>query len=211
MERVIEKLKKEKFLSETQLKKMEALGKVNKDLLKRQWYRVVRGEPGICSEASDIIKKRAEDCDYPLLVSLMFDGMHIMKHLEKDGKGLVNLGESVPLDDNDAPTLATETLVFMVNCINQSWKIPVAYFLIDGLSATHIAGLINQCLVALHDCDVKVVSLNCDEAAANIAAVKSLKIINKINEDDVNSDKEIRYLTLVKHRRKRRKEIKKPM
>lgn len=71
-------------------------------------------------EALESIIMRAQEAGHPLMVFLMFDGMHIMKSSEKDEKGFVNFGKSVPVDDNKTRTLATEALVLMVNCVNQS-------------------------------------------------------------------------------------------
>lgn len=37
-------------------------------------------------------------------------------------------------DPDDLP-LAKEALVYLITCINERWKIPVAYFLVAGLTA----------------------------------------------------------------------------
>lgn len=66
----------------------------------------------------------------------MFDEMAIKKDLVWDGNnicGYVDLGHGIMESDN-CP-LATEALVFMVTALNKSWKIPVVYCLINGLSA----------------------------------------------------------------------------
>ena len=43
----------------------------------------------------------------------------------------VNLGMGI---DDDGLPIATELLMFIVTPLNSVWKIPIAYFLIDGLS-----------------------------------------------------------------------------
>ena len=60
----------------------------------------------------------------------MMDEMSIKKHIESDGKGnyhgFIDMGTE--LNDDSLP-VAKEALVFMVNAVNQSWKLPVGYFL----------------------------------------------------------------------------------
>lgn len=89
----------------------------------------------------------------------------------KKYQGYIEMGTG--LDDDSIP-LAKEALVFMVVGINHSFKLPVAYFFIDGLSGKERAGLVQQCLTRLHDAGVDVVSLTFDGCAANLAMAKSL-------------------------------------
>lgn len=42
-------------------------------------------------------------------------------------------------EQSDNPVEAKEALVFLVNCVNDRWKLPVGYFLIDGLSGSRKA------------------------------------------------------------------------
>ncbi|EZA49501.1 hypothetical protein X777_12239 [Ooceraea biroi] len=86
-------------------------------------------------EALNAIKQRANNVDYQLFGSLVFDEMAIRKHLEYDGKkyhGYVDMGEHIINTDT---TLATQALVFMVVCINSAWKVPIAYFFVDRITA----------------------------------------------------------------------------
>ena len=144
-----------------------------------KWYRTVNGELGLCSDALDSIKVRVEDAKYPLIGALMFDEMHIKQNIHKSGgsfKGFVDLGKSIEHehDSENVPIVAKEVLIFMVNCINQAWKISIAYFLIDGLKAEQIANIVNECLKALHDSKIKIVSLTFDGTTINLSAAKSL-------------------------------------
>lgn len=115
----------------------------------------------------------------------MFDCMAIRKHMEWDGKqfhGTVNVGSN--LNDDSAP-LASEALVFNLVCINSSWKIPVGYFFVSGLTGEQIGGLVKQCLSLLHDSGIKVASLTCDGTSANIAMANTLGCA--INGEYINS------------------------
>ena len=82
----------------------------------------------------------------------MIDEVAILKHVSWDGKkyrGYVDLGNEV--EDDDSAPLAKNALVFMVVGINESWKVPVGYFFIDGLSGKERGNLIKVCLKKLHE------------------------------------------------------------
>ena len=79
------------------------------------------------------------DAGEEVIVSLMLDEMAIMKHLSFDGKkyvGGVYLGDGRVGEEEDE--MAGDALVFMVVSLNDSWKLPVGYFLINGLGSTGI-------------------------------------------------------------------------
>jgi len=61
--------------------------------------------------------------------------MSIRQQVEWDGQkfcGYVDLNTGI---DSDQVPEAKEVLVFMLVALNDCWKIPVGYFLLDGLSA----------------------------------------------------------------------------
>lgn len=51
---------------------------------------------------------------------------------------------------------------------------PVAYFLVDGVTGVQRAELVKQCLEKIHETGVKIVSLTFDGCASNIAMLKNL-------------------------------------
>lgn len=70
------------------------------------------------------------------------DEMAIRKCIEWDGHkshGYVNVGNNV---ENDCVPVAIEVLTFMVTCVNGSFKIPVGYFLINGIIGMQKAELV---------------------------------------------------------------------
>ncbi len=74
----------------------------------------------------------------------MLDEMSIKKHVEFDGSrfhGHVNIGLDSAEGDNE--NLATDALFFLVN---GNWKLPIAYFLINGLSGRERANLVQLAL-----------------------------------------------------------------
>ncbi|XP_025157198.1 uncharacterized protein LOC112589173 [Harpegnathos saltator] len=61
--------------------------------------------------------------------------MAVRQHVEYDDEkhcGYIDLGPNI---DCEYGIIAKEALVFLVNCINGSWKIPIGYFFISGLNA----------------------------------------------------------------------------
>lgn len=82
--------------------------------------------------------------------------------IDWDGKssvGYCDLGQG-NLDSDDVP-VAKEALVFMATGNNTSWKLPLGYCLIDGISRDLKVNLINQYLIKLHETGVQCVALTC--------------------------------------------------
>ena len=78
---------------------------------------------------------------------MMINEIAIKKQLDLDGTkfvGYVDLG--VPVEDGSSLPVAKEALVFMLVCLTERWKIPLSYFLIDGLQGTERANLVQICL-----------------------------------------------------------------
>ena len=48
----------------------------------------------------------------------------------------------------------------MVVGVNETWKVPVGYFFVDGLSGKERANLIKVCIKKLHDVGIYIISLN---------------------------------------------------
>jgi len=66
----------------------------------------------------------------------MIDEVAIRQHVKWDGQkfqGYIDMGTG--LHDDGMP-IAKEALTFMVVGVNDSFKVPVGYFLIDGLGGT---------------------------------------------------------------------------
>src|SRR5688572_2750174 len=110
----------------------------------------------------------------PLLCSLIFDEMSIRKHVQWNGKeniGFVDLGTGI---DDDSMPVATEVLMFIVVPLNAAWKLPVAYFLIDGLAADVKSNLVLEAINRLHAVNVRIVALVCDGPTTNFAVGSKL-------------------------------------
>lgn len=139
-----------------------------------KWYGTIGGKPGINLEALSYIKQRVNNTDYSLVASLMFDEMAIRQHVEFDGtkfSGYTDMGDNIVCDDTN---VASEALVFMIVCINNAWKIPIAYYLINKITAEQKSNLVLQCISAVSSTGLKIVTVTCDGMSTNISTLKLL-------------------------------------
>ena len=143
----------------------------------RRWYSGIDGSPGFTQEAFNALKERvktAEENGKEVVCALMLDEMAIRKHVSWDGSkmtGFVDMGTGI--EDDSAP-IASEALVLMAVAVNDSWKVPVGYFLINGLTGKERANLVRSCIEKLTDVGVKVVSLTCDGPSCHFTMLKEL-------------------------------------
>nr|CAH7764019.1 unnamed protein product [Callosobruchus chinensis] len=140
-----------------------------------KWYRNIDGSSGWCEEALNALKIKAQDGVSKILCNLVFDEMSIRKQVEWDGKKFhdyVDLGTNL---DSDLLPEAREVLCFMLVCVNLSWKMPVGYFFLDGLSASEKAALLTSCLNFLNESGVVVTSITFDGTPTNFSMVSSMK------------------------------------
>ena len=93
----------------------------------RTWYDAVNADPGFtqaafCALSAKVLAAKRDGQD--IICSLMLDEMAIRKHVDWDGekfRGYVDIGTGVV--DDSLPE-AKDALVFMVVCVNGSWKVP---------------------------------------------------------------------------------------
>ncbi|KAH1006915.1 hypothetical protein HUJ05_007602 [Dendroctonus ponderosae] len=139
-----------------------------------KWFKNVNGKPGFTKGSFEILKNHVQLSTKPTYLSLIIDEMSIRKQVEWDGKkmyGYVNYG--VDLED-DGNAMAKETFVLLVNSINGKWKLPVGYFLTEGLSGSQKSALVSQCIKLVQETGASVVSLTFDGAPSNISMVNIL-------------------------------------
>uniref|UniRef100_A0A2S2NKA9 THAP domain-containing protein 9 n=1 Tax=Schizaphis graminum TaxID=13262 RepID=A0A2S2NKA9_SCHGA len=103
--------------------------------------------------------------------------MSIRKHIEMDSQrnvyGFVNLGVANDMDGDEIQE-AKNALVFLAVGINGYWKLPIGYFLIDGLNGKERANLLQKAIELLSDTGVKINSITFDGTSVNTTMVKSL-------------------------------------
>lgn len=144
-----------------------------------RWYSTINAEPGFTTEAFDALKMKCESNakdNKPVLCSLVFDEISIrrQKLFHTNRKlGSVNFGAG-PMQGEEAETVATQALVFMLVALNENWKLPVGYFLTAGVNAETKANLIKICLEKCNEVGAIVASLTFDGCSANFGAVEIL-------------------------------------
>lgn len=144
----------------------------------RRWYSKIPAEPGFTQPAFQALSAKVTEAEKEgrqVVCSLMLDEMAIKKHVSWDGtrfRGYVDLGNGV--EDDDSSPVAKDALVFMVVSINGSWKVPCAYFFVEGLSGSERANLVKICIKKLHDAGVSVISLTCDGPSCHFTMMKEL-------------------------------------
>ena len=151
----------------------------------RKWYQNLDGEAGITKQALEAIQLRSRDSSKPVLVNLVIDEMAIRQQrifLNDRFYGQVDLGTGLGKEDETA-SLAKNALVFMAVSLNSNWKVPIAYYFVDGLSGAERANLLTECLRALHDVNAVTCSITFDGAATNLAMCTQLGANFKMGEN----------------------------
>ncbi|CAH1993868.1 unnamed protein product [Acanthoscelides obtectus] len=142
-----------------------------------KWYRSVDGSPGFTQEALQALKIKHEYAlsqGKAVYCNLVLDEMSIRRQVEWTGSkfsGYIDIGSKI---DSDILPEAKEALVFMLVCLNGSWKIPVGYFFLDGLSGKEKAEIVKKCLSFIHESGVIVTSLTFDGAPVNFTMASHL-------------------------------------
>lgn len=110
-----------------------------------------------------------------LICGLIIDEMHIKESVTFKGDrlmGYVNYGTGT--DGCDGLPKTTQALVFMLVAINSNWKVPVGYFLINGIGSTEKGNLVNTCVRLVHKIWVPVRTLTFDGTVSNFSMAKYL-------------------------------------
>jgi len=130
---------------------------------------VVNGNPGFTMESFDSISKMAKNRS--ICCNLVIDEMCIRQHVEMDSQrkihGYINMGAEYSYDNDNIPE-AKNALVFLVVGINGYWKMPIAYFLIDGLNGKERANLLMKAIELLRETGVTLCSVTFDGAKVNL-------------------------------------------
>lgn len=139
-----------------------------------KWYRNVNAEPGFTEESLKMLTLKVNNSPHPILLALSMDEMAIRQHLEFDGTkyyGRVDMGNYM---DNDSLNTAKQCLVFMAVSVNENWKLPIGYFVVDALKSAQKVELVRHALNVLNSTGVKVLSLTFDGCSSNISAAQLL-------------------------------------
>lgn len=102
------------------------------------------------------------------------DEMAIRQDVQWDGINyhwFIDMGTDL---DGVCLPVTKEALTFMVEAHKSSLKVPIGYFLIDGLISTERSKLVLQALDKLHSVGSHIVSLTFDGATSNLGMSKIL-------------------------------------
>lgn len=147
----------------------------------RSWFCSVDGSPGISSDALQALKTKTADANKNgkiLLACLILDEMALHKNYqwgdnEHETLGTVQYGSKLP-DKTDKKDIAREALVFLINGINEKFKIPVGYFLINKLKSKEKATLTSEIILAVSKTGIKVIGMTFDGLKGNITMCRNL-------------------------------------
>lgn len=113
----------------------------------------------------------------------MMDEMAIRQQIEWNKSkqkfiGYVDFGSII--DESENLPVAKYALVYMLTGINQRWKIPVAYFFVNLLTAEERANITRKVLEFVATSGVNVIAMTFDGLSANIS------MCNKLNANIYN-------------------------
>lgn len=142
-----------------------------------KWYSTISGRPGFTNEALSALKLRVEsNPDKKIYCSLIIDEMKIKEFTEYNASterhyGYVDYGFDFISDNSDK---ATDALVFLLVGINTTWKVPIGYFLIKGITAQLKARLVTIAFKLVHEAGIEIKALTCDGTKSNLAMAEEL-------------------------------------
>ncbi|KAL4127129.1 hypothetical protein QTP88_011327 [Uroleucon formosanum] len=108
---------------------------------------------------------------------LVMDEMSIKQHVHWTGtrhQGYIDFGLGGKTEEMDNLPYAKDAFVIMVVGMNTSWKVPIAYYLINGISAEEKANIILNCLQELDTTGIIIKTLTFDGAANNLSMASEL-------------------------------------
>lgn len=92
-----------------------------------KWYSSVDAKLGFTAEAFDFLKLKVKNLDRRIIFLLVFDEIAMTKHLQFKGNEYHEYVDCGSAWQEHCMELATETLVFMLICINEPRKLPIGY------------------------------------------------------------------------------------
>lgn len=144
----------------------------------RAWLYTVDASPGITSSSLKTLERMVNDKPgEQLLVSLMKDEIYIRKNIEyleeiEKFEGFEAIRNSRDNELMKKLAIAKRILVYMV--VGKDFKLPVAYYPINGLNAQGAAALTQVVIENINKTGAKVISLTQDGPRENIKMAKKL-------------------------------------
>lgn len=143
----------------------------------RAWCSRIDCLPGFSEPAFQELNRRvnSDQRDNYLYCSLVADEINLKQHIQFDKKmgaffGYVDRGLSHEYSEDEA----TAALVLMAVGYRGYWKMPLAYFLVNGVSGQYQASVLKECISKLYRNGVTVCSITCDGTSHNITTLELL-------------------------------------
>lgn len=146
----------------------------------RKWYVTVNGLPGLTEESFQAISVKVKEMHNngkQLYGCLIIDEMSIKQHVLWTGsrhQGYIDYGLGGGTELMDNLPYAKDAFVVLVVGLNTQWKVPIAYYLINGISAEVKANIIKSCLHKLNETGIIIKTLTFDGAINNISMTSLL-------------------------------------
>jgi len=143
-----------------------------------------------------LLSMRPED----RMATLSLDGMHLTSSLRYEAHrdhytGFEDVGKQ-----GRTTKIADEGVVVMLRGIHTNWKQPIAhYFCNHSVKQDRFYGIIDECLIAAHNCGVQVVALVCDQETTQWALLKKMVSVEKPYFDHPVTGKSIYVIIDVPH------------
>lgn len=148
----------------------------------KNWYSTIKSSHGYTTDAFISLQKLAHDFGEQndgkkLLCNVIVDEMSIRRHAQYNS--LTMKFDGFVSDDRKADAqnnlpLAKDALVFLVTGVETDFKIPVAYFLTNGLDGDERAAITGDIFTRLNEIGIDVFVQIFDGLSANIKSVKAL-------------------------------------
>jgi hypothetical protein len=141
----------------------------------RRYVGAIDCHPGFQTAAFDYLQSHKGDINYSE-ASLCIDGMSIKQLIQFDPKlgktfGYVDIGSNCNMGEEVA---ANEGLVVMAVGLRSYWKLPLAWFLIKGLPADVLGGVIRESLNQCFEAGITIRTVAMDGTIHNISAFNKL-------------------------------------
>lgn len=125
-----------------------------------QWYKNSNLLPGFTAEAFERLEMAAKESKKlrkQIYVNLICGEIPLFRKWWNDDTGFIDIGDQL---ENDVK--ASDAFVFIVAGINETWKLPVGYFLIHSVTAEQTQNLISLCIENLLSTGIKIVGISID-------------------------------------------------
>lgn len=144
------------------------------------WYSSIESEPGLTEAAFETLKQKVNEAKLrgeQLKISMFNDEMHIYKKSQwdpskKEFTGLISCGTL--REEDQGIRIASNALVYLI--VGQDFKLPIAYFLINGLCAEERAEMAKDIIMRVNETGAIITSFIFDGLITNISVVKELGV-----------------------------------